>query len=374
MDPRHLHIVCLDVPYPTDYGGVFDLYYKIVALHAQGILIHLHCFEYGRGEQPKLNDFCVEVNYYRRNEGHKGFSHKLPYIVCSRSNKVLEDNLLNDQYPILLEGIHCSYLLYGNKLKNRKIILRIHNVECVYYHQLYRSSNSIFKKLYFLRESRILRKYEKSIANKAMLLAVTEGDAAYYRTNFDARQIEFLPVFLPFAEVKSPEGMGCFCLYHGNLSVPENEQSAVWLLQHVFNELDFPFVIAGKSPSARLGRLVDQSKHTCLVADPSEEELQDMIGKAQVNVIPSFNCTGIKLKLLNAIYNGRHCVVNREAVKETGLECLCHVAKNADEFKAFIQEVYQHSFNTGEVEKRKKILLAKFDNRKNAEKLIAWIW
>ncbi|MFI5154726.1 MAG: glycosyltransferase [Chitinophagales bacterium] len=374
MDPRHLHIVCLDVPYPTDYGGVFDLYHKIVALHAQGILIHLHCFEYGRGEQPKLNDFAIEVNYYHRNEGHKGFSHKLPYIVCSRSNKALEESLMRDQYPILLEGIHCSYLLHSDKLKDRKIILRIHNVECVYYRQLYRASNSIFKKLYFLHESRILRQYERSIANKAILLAVTEGDADFYRQHFDARKIDFLPVFVPFTEVKSHEGAGCFCLYHGNLSVPENEQSAVWLLQHVFNELELPLVIAGKRPSTRLSRLVAQNRHACLVADPSEEELQDMIGKAQVNVIPSFNCTGIKLKLLNAIYNGRHCVVNREAVKETGLECLCHVAGNADEFRAFVGEAYQQSFDVEEIERRKDILLSKFDNRKNAEKLIAWIW
>ena len=49
---KHLHIVCLDVPYPVDYGGVFDLFYKIKALSEAGVKIHLHCFEYGRGQQP----------------------------------------------------------------------------------------------------------------------------------------------------------------------------------------------------------------------------------------------------------------------------------------------------------------------------------
>jgi hypothetical protein len=49
---RHLHIICLNVPFPVDYGGVFDLFYKLPALHDQGVKIHLHCFEYGRGEQP----------------------------------------------------------------------------------------------------------------------------------------------------------------------------------------------------------------------------------------------------------------------------------------------------------------------------------
>ena len=53
MEERHLHIICLDVPYPVDYGGVFDLFYKIKTLHELGIKIHLHCFEYGRGQQPE---------------------------------------------------------------------------------------------------------------------------------------------------------------------------------------------------------------------------------------------------------------------------------------------------------------------------------
>ena len=106
MEDKHLHIVCMDVPYPVDYGGVFDLFHKIRCLHGAGVKIHLHCFEYGRGEQDSLNEYCDAVNYYARHEGHKGFSHRLPYIVCSRSSGRLLDNLLQDEYPILLEGIH----------------------------------------------------------------------------------------------------------------------------------------------------------------------------------------------------------------------------------------------------------------------------
>ena len=74
---KHLHIVCLDIPYPADYGGVFDLFYKITALHKHGIKIHLHCFEYGRGKQDELNKYCEEVNYYKRKAGLKGFSVKV---------------------------------------------------------------------------------------------------------------------------------------------------------------------------------------------------------------------------------------------------------------------------------------------------------
>ncbi len=103
-------------------------------------------FEYGRGEQPVLNDYCSEVSYYGRHEGHKGFSHKLPYIVCSRSNGQLLERLLQDDYPILLEGIHCTYLLNDERFSQRRIILRLHNVEYQYYRQLYHSEKSLWKR------------------------------------------------------------------------------------------------------------------------------------------------------------------------------------------------------------------------------------
>ncbi|GGA82323.1 mannosyltransferase [Puia dinghuensis] len=367
---NHLHIVCLDVPYPVDYGGVFDLFHKIRFLSQAGVKIHLHCFEYGRGPQPVLNDYCVEVNYYARHEGHKGFSHRLPYIVCSRSNGKLLDRLLRDDYPILLEGIHCTYLLNDERFDNRKIILRLHNVEYQYYRQLYQSEKSLLKKIYYLHESNLLRQYEHRIAGKVKILAVSEKDSESYRREFGATDIETLPVFLPFQQVQSKEGTGCFCLYHGNLSVAENEQVAVWLLKKVFSYLEMPFIITGKNPSARLERLVEQYPHTCLLPNPSEAELQDLISKAQVNILPSFNCTGVKLKLLNALFNGRHCIVNKAAVDCTGLEGVCHVASGADDVRCLITRLYAQPFLWQEIENRKKVLEGIYDLQETGEKLL----
>ena len=91
---KNLHIICLNVPYPADYGGVFDLYYKLPALQQQGVKIHLHCFEYGRGEQKALNQFCESVHYYQRMTGWKAFSLKNPYIVSSRRDEDLFNRLL----------------------------------------------------------------------------------------------------------------------------------------------------------------------------------------------------------------------------------------------------------------------------------------
>jgi hypothetical protein len=369
-----LHIVCLDVPFPVDYGGVVDPFYKIKTLHQLGVLIHLHCFEYGRGRQPELDKYCVSVDYYQRSRGHKGLSHKLPYIVCSRSSPELAENLLKDEHPILLEGIHCSYILNDSRFENRKMLLRLHNVEWVYYRQQFHAGSSWFRKAYYLYESKILKRYERSIARKTRILAVSELDAAYYRTEFEATEIDCLPVFVSEEPVRSKEGTGCYCLYHGNLSVAENEKAVAWLLGDVFNELDIPLVIAGKKPSARLEKLILRHRQACLVSDPSDMEMQDIIAKAQVHVLPAFSNTGIKLKLLNALYNGRHCLVNEDMVRDTGLEGACHIGSGAVAFRNILRAIYPQPFSTEEIASRKTLLASRFNNLENARKLIQWIW
>jgi glycosyltransferase involved in cell wall biosynthesis len=371
---KHLHIVCHDVPYPADYGGVFDLFYKIKSLHSLGINIHLHCFEYGREKQEELNKYCQTVNYYERKSFLKGFSFRLPFIVSSRANQFLLNNLLKDNFPVLLEGIHCTYFLYSGELKHRKVIVRLHNVEYEYYEELSNTTGNIFKKKYFRLESSVLKKYENEIANKCMFISVSEKDKETYQQKFAAKNIEYLPVFLPFTKVKFEGGSGNFCLYHGNLSVPENEKAALWLMRNVFNSLDIPLVIAGKNPSGRLKAITHRDENFCIAANLSEREMDDIIRKAHVHVLPSFNKTGIKIKLLNALFNGRYVVTNPSAVAGSNLEPICEIADSASDFKKIITEIFHQTFGGNEIEKRKKILEGIYNNHENALKLIQWIW
>src|SRR6185312_13804453 len=109
--------------------------------------------------------------------------------------------------------------------------------------------------------------------------------------------------------------------------------AALWLIKNVFNSLEIPFVIAGKNPSKCLETLAHSNDNICLVANPGEKEIDDLIKKAQVHLLPSFNRTGIKIKLLNALFNGRFVITNSAAVEETRLNILCEVANNADEYR-----------------------------------------
>lgn len=372
---KHLHIISLDVPYPVDYGGVYDLFYKLPALQAQGVKIHLHCFDGGKGPQPQLDQYCETVQYYPRNTGYKGISGTMPYIVASRKNEALCQNLLQDNYPIFMEGVHCTYPAFDQRFNNRKKFVRIHNVENIYYRQLFGCTDNLLKKIYYAAESRLLKKYEQALVTKATAFwAVTEKDTQYYRHELHCNTMDYLPLYLPEWTIKSKPGMGTYCLYHGNLEVKENEFAAEWLLQNVFNKIEIPFVIAGKNPSPKLQKMADAKLHTCLVANPGEKEMQEMIEKAQMHILPSYNDTGIKIKLLNALYNGRHCLVNSQAVDGTGLGELCHIADEKSELIALIEKIFHQPFQQYEIEGRTRFLNSHFNNEKNAKQMVEWIW
>ena len=334
----------------------------------------MHCFEYGRGQQEELNKYCQSVIYYERKSFLNSFSFRLPFIVSSRANPLLLSKLLKDDYPVLLEGIHCTYFLYTGELKNKKVFVRLHNVEHEYYEELAKATDNIFKKRYLRLESFLLKKYEKTIADKCMFIAVSEKDKETYQQKFAAKNIEYMPVFLPFTQIKSETGSGSFCLYHGNLSVPENKKAALWLTKNVFNALDIPLVIAGKNPSKRLMAAMHNNDNFCIASNLTEKEMNDLIKKAHVHILPSLNKTGIKIKLLNALFNGRYVLTNPAAVEENNLESICEVAETASDFRKKITELFQKSFSEQEIEKRKKTLESVYDNNVNALQLIQWIW
>ena len=113
---KTLHVVALNIPWPANYGGVIDIYYKVKALHECGVKIILHCFEYERPHAAELEAICEEVHYYRRRTGWQTNISLLPYNVYSRKDERLLRNLRKDDYPILFEGLHTCYYLTDPEL------------------------------------------------------------------------------------------------------------------------------------------------------------------------------------------------------------------------------------------------------------------
>jgi len=371
MSEKYLHIVAFDIPYPPNYGGVIDVWYKLKALHAKGIKIILHCYEYpGRERSEKLANYCTWVFYYPRLVGlNSAFSLK-PYIVSSRRSNELIKNLLKDDYPILFEGLHSCYYIDDKRIKNRFKIYRESNIEHRYYYSLFKVDKSLKKKLYFFIASIKLKLYQKVLKNASLMLVVSQRDTQYLKNHFPNNRIEYLPSFHANEQVESITGKGTYALYNGNIEVPENAHAVSYLMENVFNNINIPLVIAGMNPPAYIRQLADKHSNITVIPNPDDSEMFELIRDAHVNILVTFQATGLKLKLLNTLYQGRFCLVNSKMLNGTGLNELCVVGDTAHAQKVLLKDLFHREFKEPAIELRKEVLNKTYSNEHNAKKLI----
>lgn len=354
MALTNLNIVSFNVPYPADYGGVIDVFYRLKALSEAGVKINLHCFQYGREKAKELEEICEQVIYYPRS---RSFIHQLsltPFIVKTRSSKVLLNNLLKNEWPILFEGLHTCFYLNHPKLAKRLKIVRSHNIEHHYYAGLADKATALKDRLYFGMEARKLKRFEKVLEQANHIAAISEADKNYLHSKF-GRTFLMLPSH-PSEEVKSLTGRGDFVLYQGDLSTRENTDAALFILKEIAVQVEARFILAGKNPSPIILQEAKDLRNVEVLSNPSHSEMQDLIASAHINFLPTFQATGFKLKLLNALFNGRFCLGTPQLVEGTGLMDACIIHGNGAEFVAEIDRLRQEDFTLDLLEKRKALL------------------
>jgi len=365
---KHVHVVAFDLPFPPNYGGSTDMYFKLVHLQKLGISVTLHVFLYdGKEKAPDLEKVTYKTIYYSRKRFKNPFFGKLPYIVKTRKNKELFQNLMLDNSPILFEGLHTTYYLNHPLIKHRIRVVRAHNVEHNYYSALEQAEDNFFKKLFFRVEAERLRKYENVLHKANGIAGISPAETNYLNQHYGNAQ--YIPAFHSNTDVFSRFGKGEFVLYHGNLSVPENNRAALYLVEEVFPLINRPCIISGSNPSNKLIKAISMHQNITLRANISTEEILELIESAHVNAMVTFQSTGIKLKLLNSLYRGRFVVANTAMVDETQVEGLCHISDNSTEFASMIEDCFTQDFSEHEKAKRIELLGQLFNNNENAIKL-----
>jgi len=367
---KSINIISLDNPYPDNYGGIIDIFQKIKALHAQGIKIHLHYFSDNKNKSKELKKYCQSIHYYKRDKSWNKWFSFTPFIVKSRESKSLLKNLTKNKHPILFEGIHTTYLAKSEKLSKRKLFLRNHNIEQNYYHSLYSKESNILKKIYFFTEYLKLKKYETSLKSINSVFPITEEDNAYFSEFYYS---ELVKVFHQEKEIKTKEGKGNFALYHGNLSVLENHQAALYFINKIFKDLNYPLVIAGKNPYKKLKKEVEGHKNIKLVENPDDKQINDLINSAHINIMTTEQETGIKLKLLKSLFLGRHCIVNNKMLHGTELSTFCNIANSKREWIEQIAKLNKKIFTKKDISFRNNIKNL-YNNENEVKKLIEFIF
>ena len=371
---NHLHIVMAENPFPADAPNLADAYFMIKAIKNTGIIVHLHCFDESYSKRSIPADFFDSTDFYEREKTKISFSPDLPYHVSTRSDHRLVERLNEDQYPILFFGLNTTYSIFSKSFqKDRKIAIRLSRDESAYYQDLAEIVPWRGKKIHFQIEAWRFGNYIKKLtANKITFFATPIISSVIQKTKKDSL-LHTLPAFTGFPALFHYPEKGSFCLFHGRLSNKETAYAAFWLLEHVFNTLEIPFVIAGSDPSSELERAAHVRPHTCLVSNPSDKEMMELIKKAQLVLNPSFIRIEENEYLNQSLSLGRHVLINRKSTKDKKAREICHLARTPEEFTQKAKHLFETDFSEEEKFSRQSFLNEKFKDDVGLAMMLKWL-
>lgn len=294
-------VVALDNPHPPDYGGAWDIFYRIKALAAAGIEVDLVYFHkpLRAAAAPELAGLCRSVRGVARKTGLAAALSPLPYIVATRQACGDFETL-----PLIVEGVH------GSQFSGRRgnTILRVHNIESRYYSELAERESNPWKKTYFYLESQKLKRYEPKAWAAADVLACISRNEAEYLKNRGYPAL-WLP---PFAEVRLfPPRVEKNLLFYGNMHVSENRLSARRAMDTRLPE-GWTLTLAGRGAQS-----LPQYRGAERVEHP--ESLGPLMARAAALVFPQSQRAGLKIKVWQALATNKAVIATPEALAGTGI-------------------------------------------------------
>ena len=342
-----IQVVCFDWPWPANYGGIVDVFYRIESLLEKGIGVDLIVISQhpqpGPIPESWLNKRFSLYAYARR--GWRSLLSPKPYIVSSRAVGPLLPKLASGPPIILFEGIHTTAYLGHPRLGKQEQWVRVHNKEAAYYNELGETTDSLTSRIYYKEEARRLRKYEPRVLAEAdLLLPISQLDESYCETLAPER------VFVhhcatSLKEVTINKGRGDYVLFHAGLHVHDNARSAIELAKRMAARPDIKFIIAGKGPSAHLRVTLSKFGSVELIANPSIEEMHALISNAQLILLHVNHQAGFKVKLLESLARGRWVLANSKMVfGAPGLRSGVTVIDDEEEWIAEVDKLWQIPF------------------------------
>jgi len=366
---KQLHIVSFNIPYPPNYGGIIDVFYKIKKLHHLGIHIYLHCFEYDRPQQIELEKYCKKVFYYQRASKIRSIFSSVPYITKNRENQLLIKQLKKIEAPVLFEGLHTTFPLTKTVFKS-KTYIRTHNIEHDYFKGLAKSESNVFKKIFYLAESFKLKKYETILNKVDGIFSISPYEQEYFALTY-GEKCTYIPVFHKAKHIENQETKGDFILFHGDLRISDNIKAALFLID-VYKNSSYKLVIASGNNSSIIAE-TERYQNIFFETINTQEKLEILFKKAHINTLVTFQKTGIKLKLLNALYQSKFIIANTKMIADTGLENLCELANTKAQILQKTKLLFSKEFSKSETEKRREKLTS-FSPSQSAKKITSIIF
>lgn len=322
-------VVTHDFPYPPTHGGRVDMWNRLQALSQLGYAVDLVASVKkppSDGDVQEVRKYVRHLYIVERSLRLRTFISALPYSVATRF-QLAAIPLTSRYHAVILEGEHVGPILDNPSLDAVHYILRLHNNESHYYHELSLSSTSFKRRVFYALESIRFRFYSRTVIRRCHALwFISDSERLQYNSRWHsllpAPHASFVPPSIPLASMRRHPLTGSTILFVGRLGFATNAQGLEWYLREVHHRFDdlaaYRFVMAGNTDGEsilRLQALAADRGRVSLVKNPVS--LDDLYGSAAVFANPVFHGAGLQLKTINAIEAGLPVVSTSVGVRGT---------------------------------------------------------
>lgn len=248
------------------------------------------------------------------------FSNRIKSILDGVTNGYYQSwkqllNLIcwNDYDLVSVEFTRYPFLVKEAKRHSVITIVRMHNVEKDYFHNLFVSTkkfNRLIQELYYSRQEK------ECISLCDGLLALTEQDKRRVESlygNKSNKRIIVNPVCIENTEKRKEVKKGGF-LITGSLWYGPNADGVLWLLKNVWNKIDesVHLTIAGARPNKEIESACEHYSNVKVIENP--DDMTPIFSDAQYYIAPIFSGAGMKVKIAEAMMYGLPIIATSHAL------------------------------------------------------------
>lgn len=332
------------LPYPPVSGGVIKSN-KVVQYLSERYELTVACllknedksFKAEFHHKTKLkNLITLELNIPRsaRNLLISNLQH-IPLNLYRNKSKTFKEKIqsIADGYDVIFCDHYVMFQYIPDDYKG-KVVLHQHNCEYLIWQRYAAIEKNWIKKLALYHQASRIRKYEQEICKKASAVLAAPNDTdelvkigadrtKFYETYHLGDDLLLAQPDLLYEETEK------VLLYVGTLSWEANIDGLVWFNKEVWPKVkekhpDIKLYIIGKHADARIKEMVEQDARIKLTG--FVEEIEPYFKKSRVFITPLRFGSGIKVKVINALYRGIPCVttsIGTEGLKVKDGESIC---------------------------------------------------
>jgi len=337
----NLLFITTQFPYPLDNGGkigglngirVVEKYYsttvlsftEVPGLIDEGLKYFSEILPNVKFIKPVVHDIHIQKNPYKLfSVMFNNYTKNVPYVSIKFENremyKCIDKCLSEEFYDVIFIDylnmyIYADYIRKKYKDKFSKLIFKDHNIEYQIFEQESLKSSGIKKIILYLEYKRT-KKYEINAIKKSdIVYSVCENNTNHFK-EYNCNAFTMLPT-VEIETKKRNQNSKLDLLYIGNLSWKPNMSGLQWFIDKVW-----PLIISKRASSTIdiIGGGIHDNPFSQISGVNFRgyiKDISDIYEKYKIFIVPLFEGSGIRIKILDA-FNNDIVVVSTSMACET---------------------------------------------------------